>query len=348
MRDDYPLTLLCQTLRCNRSTFYYTPQPADQVDLKEAIGAVVEQWPTYGYRRVTEQLKREGRRVNHKRVLRVMGEMGLTERPRRRKVRTTDSDHPFRCYPNLVQDLTICRPDHVWVADITYVRVRLEELYLAILMDVYTRRLRGWNLARGLDASLTLGALHKALRQGTPSIHHSDQGVQYACEDYTDALPNSVEISMTDKGEAWQNGYAERVIRTIKEECIELEEYLDYADALGRIGPFLDDVYDRKRIHSSLGYLTPAEFEAAYHEGRMDHDGTLTPPAAAGIILMTGETEAGSAEEQLARDNRSGKRRSVAAGAALAGRSRPHTPIFADAPNASENLSSNNPIDFRV
>ncbi len=266
MRPHYPLKLLCETLACNRSSFYYDPQPQDDEALKAAITGVSEKGPTYGYRRVTAQLRRQGHQANHKRVLRLMRQMGLTERRPTPKVRTTDSDHPFPRYPNLVQNLTICRPEQVWVADITYVRVRLEELYLAILMDVYTRLLRGWNLARGLDTSLTLGALRKALRDGTPQIHHSDQGLQYACEDYAGALPDSVQISMAEVGEAWQNGYAERAIRTIKEECIELEDYLDYADALRRIDPFLEDVYNHKRIHSSLGYLTPAEFEAAYHQ----------------------------------------------------------------------------------
>ncbi len=266
MRTHYPLKLLCETFASNRSSVYYEPEPQNDEALKAAITGVIEKWPTYGYRRVSAQLRRQGHQANHKRVLRLMRQMGLTERRPKRKVRTTDSDHPFPRWPNLIENLTICCPEQVWVADITYVRVRLEELYLAILMDVYTRRLRGWNLARGLDASLTLGALRKALGGGTPQIHHSDQGVQYACEDYIDALPDSVQISMAQVGEAWQNGYAERAIRTIKEECIELEEYIDYADALRRIGPFLEDVYNHKRIHSSLGYLTPAQFEAAYYE----------------------------------------------------------------------------------
>jgi len=147
-----------------------------------------------------------------------------------------------------------------------YVRLAAGHVYLAIVMDVYTRSVRGWNLWRGLDASLTLDALNMALRRGRPEIHHSDQGVQYACQDYVDALPEGVQISMAEVGKAWQNGYAERAIRTIKEECIDLEAYEDYADARRRIGGFLRDVYNRKRIHSALGYLTPAEYEAAYYE----------------------------------------------------------------------------------
>jgi len=346
MQPHYPLKLLCETLASNRTSFYYEPEPKGEEALKEAIAEVIRQWPTYGYRRVTAQLRRQGHQANHKRVLRLMREMGLTERPPARKVRTTDSEHSFPRYPNLVEDLTICRPEQVWVADITYVRVCLEELYLAILLDVYTRRLRGWNLSRGLNASLTLGALRKALGRGTPEIHHSDQGVQYACKDYVDALPQGVRISMTEKGEAWQNGYAERAIRTIKEECIRLEDYRDYADARLRIGTFLEDVYNHKRIHSALGYLTPAEFEATYYERRAASQEPLTPPGPQGIILMAGQTEAGSAEEQPARDNRPGKRREVPRGTVLWGS--PPTPHLVDAPNASENLSLNDLTDFRV
>jgi len=156
-----------------------------------------------------------------------MRQMGLSERRPARKVRTTDSEHHFPRYANLVQGMEICRPDQVWVADITYVRLATEDLYLAIVMDLYTRAVWGWDLWRGMDASLTLGALKMALRRGTPQIHHSDQGVQYACQDYVDALPQGVEISMAAVGEAWQNGHAERAIRTIKEEWIELEEYED-------------------------------------------------------------------------------------------------------------------------
>jgi len=340
MRASYPLALLCETLGCNRSSFYYEPKPCDDAALKDAIQQVRADWPAYGYRRVCAELQRKGLVVNRKRVLRLMRQMGLIQVRPARKVHTTDSEHPFPRYPNLVQGLQICRPDHVWVADITYVRLATEDLYLAVIMDVYTRSLRGWNLWRGLDASLTVGALRMALREGVPEIHHSDQGVQYACADYVEALPESTQISMAAVGEAWQNGYAERVIRTIKEECIELEDYRDYADARRRIGAFLQDVYNRKRIHSALGYLTPAEFEAAYCQS------ALTAAADAAIIPVAGETEAGSAEEQPARDSRPGKRRDVAAGAVP--RDCPRPLDLADALHASENLPSNNSTRFSV
>jgi transposase InsO family protein len=344
MRSDYPLAVLCETLGCNRSSFYYEWQPKNDHRLGEAIAALVQQWPTYGYRRVSAQLRREGIGVNAKRVLRVMRQMGLTERPARRKVRTTDSTHGFPRYPNLLLDLAICRPDQVWVADITYLHLLVEDLYLAIVMDVYTRAIRGWNLWRGLDASLSLGALRMALGHGSPEIHHSDQGVQYACRDYVEALPAGVQISMAEVGEAWQNGYAERAIRTIKQECIELQEYQDYADARRRIGAFLQDVYNRKRIHSALGYLTPSEYEAAYHQSQRQSMLTAAPDAA--IIPAAGETEAGSAEEQPARDSRLGKRRDVAVGAVL--KHCPRSPDLVDAPHASENLPLYKSSDFSV
>jgi len=185
-----------------------------------------------------------------------------------------------------------------------------------------------------------------ALRQASPEIHHSDQGVQYACRDYVEALPAGVRISMAAVGEAWQNGHAERVIRTIKEECIELEEYDDYADARRRIGAFLQDVYNRKRIHSALGYRTPAEYEAAYYESRDGEEDPLTTAPDAAIIPVAGETEAGTAQEQPARDSRLGRRRDVAVGAALRGR--PRFPHLGDAPHASENLVLNNSTHFTV
>ena len=154
------------------------------------------------------------------------------------------------------------RPDQVWVSDITYIRLRYEFVYLAVIMDVFSRSLRGWHLGRSLDQSLTLIALDRALAEHRPEIHHSDQGIQYAATAYIEMLRAvGAEISMAESGQAWQNGYAERLIRTIKEEEVDLSEYEDYNDAVFQLGRFLNDVYQHKRIHSSLGYLTPAEFE---------------------------------------------------------------------------------------
>jgi putative transposase len=223
---------------------------------------VVVAWPTYGYRRITAQLKREGWLVNSKRVRRLTGELGFQGKIYRKKRRTTNSDHPFPRYPTLVQGLEIVRPDQVWVGDITYVRLHREFVYLAVLLDVFTRCIRGWYLGRSLSQGLTLSALQRALAQRLPEIHHSDQGVQYAATGYVRLLEEAgVWISMAEVGQAWQNGYAERIMRTIKEEEVDLSEYQDYWDAYGQIGQFLEDIYMKKRIHSSLGYLTPVEFE---------------------------------------------------------------------------------------
>lgn len=200
--------------------------------------------------------------MNGKRVRRIMSDMGLVGKTYRKKRRTTNSDHPFPRFPNLVCDLEVIGPDEVWVSDITYVRLHQEFVYLAVIMDVFTRCIRGWHLGRSLDQELTLVALRKAMEHGAPQIHHSDQGVQYACAAYVQTLEGvGAQISMAEVGQAWQNGYAERLIRTIKEEEVDLTEYEDYQDAYQQIGLFLEDMYTRKRVHSSLGYLTPKEFE---------------------------------------------------------------------------------------
>jgi putative transposase len=175
---------------------------------------------------------------------------------------TTHSDHAYPRYPDLVQGLQIVRPNHVSVSDITYVRLHDEFVYLAVLMDVYTRGIRGWHLSRHLDQTLTLTALRQALAQHRPEIHHSDQGVQYAATAYIQTLQDvGAQLSMATAGEPTENGYAERLMRTIKEEEVTLHDYADFHDAYRHIGRFLDHVYQHKRIHSALGYLTPAEFE---------------------------------------------------------------------------------------
>jgi len=269
LAQDYPITLACDVLGCTKSSYYHlaTEQP-DEVELKVAIKAVAAEWPTYGYRRVTAQLRRQGWLVNRKQVQRLMRLMDLQAKTKRKKRRTTNSEHDFPRYPNLVQGLEVVRPDQVWVSDITYIRLCAEFIYLAVIMDVFTRSIRGWHVGRSLDHTLTLTALQRALgRHPAPEIHHSDQGVQYAATAYTQALQDvNVQISMADVGAAWQNGYAERLIRTIKEEEVDLSEYLDYNDAYRQLGRFLDDVYMHKRIHSSLGYLTPAEFEEQWQK----------------------------------------------------------------------------------
>lgn len=258
---------MCELLGLARSSYYYQSQtPADDT-LAQAIGEVVGQWPTYGYRRVTAQLRRKpyGWVVNHKRVQATMQALGLQRKTRAKRTHTTQSTHAFPRYANVVSDLQVVRPEQVWVADITYIRLRAEFVYLAVLMDVCTRTIRGWHLSRSLEQALTLTALQRALPQHHPEIHHSDQGVQYAATDYVALLQqHQVQISMAAVGKAWENGYAERLMRTIKEEEVDLSEYHDYDDAYQQLGHFLDEVYQQKRIHSALGDLTPTEFESQW------------------------------------------------------------------------------------
>jgi putative transposase len=272
LRTTYPLASICRVLGFPRSTLYYQAQLRDDQEARQAIEAVARQFPTYGTRRIAAQVRRAPYRllVNRKRAQRVMRSMGLLRPTRPRTQRTTHSRHGFRRFPNLVADRVASAPDEIWVSDVTYVRLGTEFIYLAMIMDVFTRDIRGWQLGRTLGQELTLTALQRALAHHTPVIHHSDQGIQYAAPQYIQTLQASgIQISMAAVGNPRQNGYAERVIRTIKEEEIDLTEYRDFPEALAQIEQFIDDVYRTKRIHSALGYLTPVEFEAAW---RREHD----------------------------------------------------------------------------
>lgn len=268
-QDPYPVARVCEVVGLARSSFYHEKKAPDEQELRRAIEAVVQEFPTYGSRRVTAQLRRGGWVVNRKRIGRLMREMGLARPVKRQACRTTQSQHLYPRYPNLVCGLVVSGPDQVWVSDSTYIRLLSEFVYLAVIMDVFTRSLRGWQLGRTLDQELTLTALRRALTKGKPQVHHSDQGIQYAATAYVELLHQAeVAISMAEVGDPRQNGHAERLIRTIKEEEVQLSEYRDFADAYAQIGHFLEEVYQRKRIHSALGYLTPAEFEAAWRQAQ--------------------------------------------------------------------------------
>lgn len=274
LSQEYPVATVCQVLDYPRSQVYYQARSqSDDTGIKDTIATLAGQHPTYGYRRITAMLKRTGQEVNHKRVARLMRELGLVgKRPLKRK-RTTNSNHDFGRHPNRVMNLVVECPDQVWVADITYIKLQQEFVYLAVVMDVFTRSIRGWHLARNMNQSLTLTALGKGLEKGHPEIHHSDQGVQYAAHEYVKRLQqHNVKISMAEVGQAWQNGYAERLMRTIKEEEVDLSEYRNFTEAYQQIEQFLEDVYMKKRIHSSLGYLTPDEYERKWNEQKGKND----------------------------------------------------------------------------
>jgi putative transposase len=267
----------CWVVGMARSTFYYEPLSEGESRLYADLEKEARHYPTYGSRRLTHQLRRPPYhyRVNRKHIQRMMRKKGLLRPVKRRKCRTTNSEHPYPRYPNLVEGLEITHPEQVWVCDITYVRLCNGFVYLAAIMDVFTRSIRGWSLGQVLDTNLTLAALRMAFSLCLPEIHHSDQGVQYAALDYVDLLKKyDVQVSMAATGKPEENGYAERLMRTIKEEEVDLSEYNDFADARSQIGRFIEDVYMTKRIHSSLGYLTPVEFETAW---RLAHPDQTTP-----------------------------------------------------------------------
>jgi len=272
-QESCSVKMACETVGIPRSSYYYRSQRGDESQLGADLETVAGQFPKYGTRRITHQLRRAPYhyRINRKRIQRLMRQKKLLRPVKRARYRTTDSQHPYPRYPNLVAEFEVTHPEQVWVCDVTYVRLGKGFVFLAIVMDVFTRAIRGWNLGRNLDTDLTLVALQRALRLCIPQIHHSDQGVQNAAQAYTDLLKQyGIQISMTTQGKPEENGYAERFMRTIKEEEVDLSEYLDLDDARRQIGRFIEDVYMTKRIHSALGYLTPAEFETAWRRAQLE------------------------------------------------------------------------------
>jgi putative transposase len=269
---DLPLARACQLLGLNRGSYYRIreqPAPAaDALALRQAMEQVVLEFPAYGYRRVTKSLQRAGWRVNHKRVLRLMREERWLCRWKRRWVRTTDSQHGLTVYPNLLKQAgwrSLTGIDQAWVADLTYIRLPESFCYLAALLDAYSRKVVGWELSQEIDARLAVAALEQALKARKPApgwIHHSDQGVQYACRDYVQVLEAAgARISMSGKGRPRDNAQAESFMRTLKHEEVYLQDYQTFAEAKQAIGRFIEAVYNEKRLHSSLGYRPPSEFE---------------------------------------------------------------------------------------
>jgi putative transposase len=263
------VSALCQMTGLNRAGFYRWRVPPQatpvEMELRDQLQRVALEWPAYGYRRITCELRRRGFEVNHKRALRMMREDNLLCVRRRAFVATTDSRHHLPIYPNLAREMKPTAINQLWVADIPYIRLRTEFVYLSVVLEAFSRRVIGWALGRTLEAELAVTALRMALIERRPApglVHHSDRGVQYASQVYTEMLKqHQATISMSRKGNPYDNAACESFMKTLKYEEVYGNEYRDFHDAHASIGEFLELVYNQKRLHSALGYVPPAEFE---------------------------------------------------------------------------------------
>jgi transposase InsO family protein len=264
LKAAYSVRQLSSTLACPLSSLYYQAQAHDESAVMAAIEQILLRFPFYGYRKVQAALARQGVTVGEHTVRRLLRQLGVTGAVGQGRVQTTDSHHPHPRYPNRLKGLKVSQPNQVWVADITDIRFGKRFLYLAVILDAYTRAGRGWALSRSLSQQLTLNALEMALAKGTPFIFHSDQGSQYAAWLHTERLlALGVKISMSAKGRLTQNGIVERFMRTVKEEHVDYSDYQDFDDAYRQLQQWLEVVYMTERLHQALEYVTPAEFEMA-------------------------------------------------------------------------------------
>lgn len=268
----------CKAMNLSRSTFYYQNSDKESSDLKMKlkIENIIVKFEGYGYRRITKQLHRDGIKVNHKKVLRIMRKYSLLCKNRKKFiVSTTDSNHNYKVYPNLTKDLKLTHINQLWVSDITYIRLANEFIYLAVILDAFSRKVVGYSISKKIDTNLTVAALQMAINKRkikSNCIHHSDRGVQYASDGYIKLLnAHNFDISMSRKGNPYDNAKAESFMKTIKTECVYLSEYESYYDAISKIFTFIKDVYNKKRLHSSIGYLPPDEFEKKNRNIGLEH-----------------------------------------------------------------------------
>jgi putative transposase len=270
MQGGLTIRELCESAQVSRASYYRSwikKEPkAEKIALRDAIQRLALKDRHCGYRRILRELKNEGWVVNHKRLLRLMRDDNLLSIRRRRFVVTTDSHPTWRVYPNLARYMILTDMNQLWVADITYIRLKVEFIYLAVILDVYSRRVVGWSIKRRLESDIARDALEMALKQRRPAaglVHHSDRGVQYAANEYVERLEaRGIIISMSRPGNPYDNAWAESFIKTLKAEEVNAAHYRDLEDATGRIGKFIEEVYNQRRLHSALGYVSPAEFEA--------------------------------------------------------------------------------------
>lgn len=268
-----PLAIACRTLDLSRTGYKHWEKrepcatAKQQTDLEQEIRNITREFLSYGYRRVTAELKRRAIKANHKKVLKTMKECGLTRKIKKFRICTTNSNHSLRIYPNLIKGIEVTHPNQVWVADITYIGLAKGNAYLAVTIDIFSRKCIGWQLSENIDAQLCIDALNMAIenRKGmllAGLIHHSDQGVQYASNEYIAILEaNGIQISTSRKANPYDNAFAESFIKTLKYEEVYMNEYENFNDAYNNIENFIEEVYNKKRIHSSIGYKTPEECE---------------------------------------------------------------------------------------
>jgi len=265
---------MCEISGLARASLYRKSRRESEweMNLRDALHEAALENPFYGYRRLTPELKRRGWEVGETRIRRLMREDNLLRLRKRRTKKTTDSTHGWRVYPNLACEFTPTGPNQLWAADITYIRLVHEFVYAAVTLDLFSRRVVGWAVGPSLDAELPLAALEQALTARKPKpgwIHHSDQGSQYASHKYVEKLrEGKAKISMSRRGNPYDNAFAETFMKTLKTEEVDCNEYATLAEAQAEIGGFIEAVYNRKRLHSALGYVPPAEFEEAFAAGK--------------------------------------------------------------------------------